>query len=175
MMRLDSRISHSEGSLSWQLARRVRWKGTSTALSTSTAGALQVYLRRRRHEHMLTGSHRDGLAGITERHPDLNVYDESPSDHAQLELSTRSGIDVALDLLKSEPERSITYIALGPLTNLGRMVRMDSDTVRNRIGRVVCMGGALDVPGNTSPVAECKYTPGLSSTHIQRDRADLRL
>ena len=82
MMRLDSRISHSAGSLSWQLARRVRWKGTFTALSTSTAGALQVYLRRRRREHMLTSSHRDGLAGITERHPDLNVYDESPSDHA---------------------------------------------------------------------------------------------
>ncbi|KAI0703380.1 nucleoside hydrolase [Cerioporus squamosus] len=82
---------------------------------------------------------RDGLAGISERHPDLNVDDESPSEHPQLELSKRSGVDVAVDLLKSEPERSITYVALGPLTNLGKMLRLDGDTVRNRIGRVVCM------------------------------------
>ncbi|RPD74261.1 nucleoside hydrolase [Lentinus tigrinus ALCF2SS1-7] len=100
---------------------------------------------------------RDGLAGITERHPDLNVDDEWPSEHPQLELSTRPGVGVALDLLKSEPERSISYIALGPLTNLGKMHRLDGDAVRDRIGRVVCMGGALDVPGNTSPVAEFNF------------------
>ena len=35
------------------------------------------------------------------------------------------------------------------------MMRSDGDLVRSKIGRIVCMGGALDVPGNTSPVAEC--------------------
>jgi inosine-uridine nucleoside N-ribohydrolase len=35
------------------------------------------------------------------------------------------------------------------------MLDLDEAAVRDRIGRVVCMGGALDVPGNTSPVAEC--------------------
>lgn len=29
-------------------------------------------------------------------------------------------------------------------------------TIRTRIGRIVIMGGALDVPGNTTSVAECK-------------------
>ncbi|RDX55068.1 nucleoside hydrolase [Lentinus brumalis] len=100
---------------------------------------------------------RDGLAGISERHPDLNVDDEWPSEHPQIKLSKKSGVDVAVDLLKAEPERSITYVALGPLTNLGKMLRLDGDAVRNRIGRVVCMGGALDVPGNTSPVAEFNF------------------
>ena len=65
-------------------------------------------------------------------------------------------MEVALDLIKSEPERSISYLALGPLTNLAKLMRLDRDAVRSRIGRVVCMGGALDVPGNTSPVAECE-------------------
>ncbi|KAG5646805.1 hypothetical protein DXG03_002182 [Asterophora parasitica] len=32
-----------------------------------------------------------------------------------------------------------------------------SDLVREKIGRVICMGGNLDVPGNTSPVAECEW------------------
>lgn len=36
-------------------------------------------------------------------------------------------------------------------------MRRDRDLVRGRIGRVVCMGGALDVPGNTSPVAEFNF------------------
>ncbi|KAI0663543.1 nucleoside hydrolase [Cubamyces menziesii] len=100
---------------------------------------------------------RDGLGDITTRHPDLNVDDEHPSNHPQLLLTHRPGVEVALDLIKSEPERSISYLALGPLTNLAKLLRLDRDTVRSRIGRVVCMGGALDVPGNTSPVAEFNF------------------
>lgn len=80
---------------------------------------------------------RDGLGGITDRHPD--------------------GVDVVLDLLRSHPPRSITYIVLGPMTNLARMMMKDGETVRERIGRIVCMGGAIDVPGNTTPTAEFNY------------------
>ncbi|PIL36154.1 hypothetical protein GSI_01814 [Ganoderma sinense ZZ0214-1] len=100
---------------------------------------------------------RDGLGDITQRHPDLNVEDERPVLHPQLELSSKSGVEVALDLIKSEPERTISYIALGPLTNLAKMMLLDREAVRDRIGRVICMGGALDVPGNTSPVAEFNF------------------
>jgi inosine-uridine nucleoside N-ribohydrolase len=70
-------------------------------------------------------------------------------------VTNRSGVDVALDILRSRPPRSVTYIVLGPLTNLALMMRKDSKLVTERIGRIVCMGGALDVPGNTSPMAEC--------------------
>ena len=98
---------------------------------------------------------RDGLGDITNRHPELSV--ESPADlHPYLELSSRDGVKVTLDILRSKPSRSVTYIALGPLTNLALMMRADSQLVTDRIGRIVCMGGALDVPGNTSPMAECK-------------------
>ncbi|KAI0775682.1 nucleoside hydrolase [Trametes elegans] len=100
---------------------------------------------------------RDGLGDITLRHPDLNVGDDNPCEHPQLSFTDRSGVEVALDLIKSEPARTISYLALGPLTNLAKLLRLDRGTVCNRIGRVVCMGGALDVPGNTSPVAEFNF------------------
>lgn len=99
---------------------------------------------------------RDGLGDITNRHPELNTDGNVPTDHPQLSITSKSGVEVALELIKSEPARSISYIALGPLTNLAKLLRLDREAVCSRIGRVVCMGGALDVPGNTSPVAECQ-------------------
>lgn len=71
-------------------------------------------------------------------------------------FSDKSGVDVDFDILNSEPERSVTYIALGPLTTLAQLARAHGEVLRAKIGRIACMGGALDVPGNTSPVAECE-------------------
>lgn len=99
---------------------------------------------------------RDGLGGITQRHPDLNLK-EFTRDHPQLVLTDKSGVDIALDLIRTSPPRTITYIALGPLTNLAHMIRQNGRLVRERIGRIICMGGALDVPGNISPVAEFNF------------------
>ncbi|KAF4621327.1 hypothetical protein D9613_000545 [Agrocybe pediades] len=99
---------------------------------------------------------RDGLGNIAGRHPEL-AYTKPGPDHPQLTISDQTGVDVALDTLKSYPPRSVSYIVLGPMTNLALMMRKDSKTVRDRIGRVICMGGALDVPGNTSPVAEFNF------------------
>lgn len=103
-------------------------------------------------------SRRDGLGNITERHPDLSVSFSDKHKHFQSNFTatTKSAIDVVLDLLESRPERSITYIVLGPPTNLAMLNREHHQTIRTRIGRVVMMGGALDVPGNKRPVAECK-------------------
>ncbi|KAG6920093.1 hypothetical protein DXG01_010161 [Tephrocybe rancida] len=101
---------------------------------------------------------RDGLGGISERHPELDIPLQTMSeDHPQLQLTEKPGVDVALELIRSYPQRSITYIALGPLTNLACMMQKGGDIIRERIGRIVCMGGALDVPGNTSPVAEFNF------------------
>jgi len=103
---------------------------------------------------------RDGLANISVQNPDLNVPDYAVQSLAQerLRLTDRPGHEVALDMLRSHAPREITYIALGPLTNLAQMMRTDARCVRERVGRIVIMGGAFDVPGNTSPVAECMYT-----------------
>lgn len=47
----------------------------------------------------------------------------------------------------------LTLIALGPLTNLALALQADP-TAMARVGRVVIMGGAVDVAGNVTPTAE---------------------
>ncbi|KAF9227273.1 nucleoside hydrolase, partial [Gyrodon lividus] len=102
---------------------------------------------------------RDGLSGITERHPDLSVFSADKDDgfKANFVPTVKSGVEVALELLETWPERSITYVVLGPPTNLALLNREHHQTVKNRIGRVIIMGGAIDVPGNTTPVAEFNF------------------
>ncbi|KAF9047333.1 Inosine/uridine-preferring nucleoside hydrolase domain-containing protein [Panaeolus papilionaceus] len=101
----------------------------------------------------------DGLGDISDRHQELNLPFESESlkDHCYLNITASSGVDVALNILRSKPSRSVTYIALGPLTNLALMMQREPDLMRERIGLVVSMGGALDVPGNTSATAEFNF------------------
>lgn len=49
-----------------------------------------------------------------------------------------------------------TVIAIGPLTNIARALKRDRAAVAG-IGRIISMGGAFRVPGNTGPVAEFNY------------------
>jgi inosine-uridine nucleoside N-ribohydrolase len=62
-------------------------------------------------------------------------------------------------------QKRLTIIALGPLTNIARMIRAHPHTAR-RIGRIISMGGAFRVPGNTGPVAEFNYYVDPEAAHI---------
>lgn len=94
---------------------------------------------------------RDGLGDINTRYP--SSFPSAPTPN--LQMTEESGVDLAFSLIQKHAPRSVTYLALGPLTNLYHVVSKDPTMFRERIGRVIAMGGALDVPGNTSPVAEC--------------------
>ena len=131
-----------------------RWKASSIVPDISMAGSsfsllpcLLLILSK------ITA--RDGLGGITERHPELNT-DSATTGHSWFQLTNKPGASIALDLIRSYPRRTVTYLVLGPLTNLATLLRLDPTTVHDRIGPVFCMGGALDVPGNTNPVSECE-------------------
>jgi inosine-uridine nucleoside N-ribohydrolase len=63
-----------------------------------------------------------------------------------------SAAETLVALARAHGER-LTLIALGPLTNLALALRLDAEAMR-RIGRIVVMGGAVDVPGNTATDAE---------------------
>jgi inosine-uridine nucleoside N-ribohydrolase len=63
-----------------------------------------------------------------------------------------SAAETLVALARAHGER-LTLVALGPLTNLALALRLDADALR-RIGRVVMMAGAVDVPGNITPDAE---------------------
>ncbi|EKM54529.1 uncharacterized protein PHACADRAFT_210325 [Phanerochaete carnosa HHB-10118-sp] len=100
---------------------------------------------------------RDGLGDIDKGHPDLNVDTKDPGAYPMLQFADKPGEDVALDIISTEPVKSISYIILGPMTSFARLMRKHGDTVRDRLGQVICMGGALDVPGNSSAVAEFNF------------------
>jgi inosine-uridine nucleoside N-ribohydrolase len=62
----------------------------------------------------------------------------------------------AVDLIVETARRhaaALTVVALGPLTNLALAVDADAPAVAG-VGRVVVMGGAVDVAGNVTPTAE---------------------
>lgn len=61
-------------------------------------------------------------------------------------------VEVILDSARRH-ERELTIVALGPLTNLALALKEDAAAL-GRVGRIVAMGGAVDVPGNVTPTAE---------------------
>lgn len=116
---------------------------------------------------------RDGLSDVSTRHPELNIQNSSawsnfsngPDPRLPYRPTQIHGPQLTLNLLKQHPSENITYIAMGPLTSLAKACEMDRDLVRTRIGRVLVMGGAVDVPGNTSPVAEFNWFADPFAVH----------
>lgn len=64
-----------------------------------------------------------------------------------------SAVDFLADVLKKE---KVSVIALGPMTNLARLVQKDPEAF-NQIEELVSMGGSFKSHGNCSPVAEYNY------------------
>ncbi len=59
----------------------------------------------------------------------------------------------------------LTIVAIGPLTNLALAWKKNPRGMR-KVGRIVTMGGAIRVPGNTGPVAEFNYFVDPHAAHI---------
>lgn len=68
---------------------------------------------------------------------------EAEADHA---------VDFIIDTVRTNPGE-VTLLVIGPVTNIAMAVRKAPDIVP-LIGRIVYMGGAVDVRGNTTPAAE---------------------
>lgn len=63
-----------------------------------------------------------------------------------------AAVPVMLDRARRR-QRLLTIVALGPMTNLALALKADLAAMKF-VGRVVAMGGAVDVPGNVTPTAE---------------------
>jgi len=62
----------------------------------------------------------------------------------------------SIRLLCDRFANELTIVALGPLTNIALAVKRHPRSLR-KVRRIVSMGGAFRVPGNTGPVAEFNY------------------
>jgi inosine-uridine nucleoside N-ribohydrolase len=74
-------------------------------------------------------------------------------------ISRRRGTSTAVQAILDACIRhgeSLTIIAIGPLTNLALAWKANPRLLQ-RVGRIISMGGAFRVPGNTGPVAEFNY------------------
>jgi purine nucleosidase len=70
--------------------------------------------------------------------------------------SPETAVDFLADQLRRYPGR-VTLAALGPLTNLARLLRRDPVALCQAASLVV-MGGAVNVPGNVTPHAEFNFS-----------------
>ncbi|MBY0136929.1 nucleoside hydrolase [Paracoccus yeei] len=68
-------------------------------------------------------------------------------------LAPGHAVDAIVDILRREPEGSVTLVAMGPLTNLATAFRRAPDIVP-RLREIVLMGGAYFEVGNITPAAE---------------------
>ncbi|RDL42089.1 uncharacterized protein BP5553_02068 [Venustampulla echinocandica] len=130
----------------------------------------------------------DGLAGVHESHPHLSPSDtwktlfEPPPENAspeevaaarELALPSKAfrpsqlpAHKEILRLLAENPRDSITIVAVGPLTNLALAAAEDPETFL-KVKEVVVMGGAIDVEGNITPVAEFNtYADAVATARV---------
>jgi len=125
----------------------------------------------------------DGLAGVHESHPHLSPSDTwkslfNPGANAtaeELELVSPSSSFRAsqvaahkeiLRLLRENPRDTISIVAVGPLTNLALAAAEDPETFL-KVKEVVVMGGAIDVEGNITPVAEFNtYADAVATARV---------
>jgi inosine-uridine nucleoside N-ribohydrolase len=67
-------------------------------------------------------------------------------------LQKQNAVNFIIDTVKKYPHE-VTILAIGPMTNIALAIRLSPDIVP-LIRRIVCMAGAFEVPGNTTPAAE---------------------
>jgi purine nucleosidase len=65
----------------------------------------------------------------------------------------RHGVDFTIDLLHGAAPKSITWCALGPLTNVA-LALVKAPDIAGAVAELVLMGGASRALGNTTPAAE---------------------
>ncbi|MFH1864405.1 MAG: nucleoside hydrolase [Candidatus Eisenbacteria bacterium] len=93
---------------------------------------------------LLTASEVHGADGLGGRLGSLPEPSTRPTDEPAHELLTR---------LPLEHPGEITLVTTGPLTNIALALRANPEAVAS-YARIISMGGAFEVPGNTGPVAE---------------------
>lgn len=94
---------------------------------------------------------KDGLGGVSANLPPVGKINPGKAVETILQFCRRYG-------------KRLTIVTVGPLTNVALALKADRQTVL-RAGRIISMGGAFHVPGNTGPVAEFNYYVDPDAAH----------
>lgn len=86
----------------------------------------------------------------------------SQARHAHID--SLDAADFIINAARAEPGK-ITLVAVGPLTNIAEAFRREP-ALPSLVAGLVIMGGAVDEPGNVSPVAEANF---LNDPHAADD------
>ena len=104
---------------------------------------------------LVTAGHIHGDDGLGNLHRVQDHTGEPRYPRPDHTLEMRDGPDLILEVA-DRLGGELTIVALGPLTNLAIALGRDRRAL-SRVGRVVVMGGAVTVPGNTTPAAEFNF------------------
>jgi inosine-uridine nucleoside N-ribohydrolase len=81
-----------------------------------------------------------------------------------IEPVSHHAVDLIVQTVMDNPGE-ITLVAIGPLTNIALAIRREPAIIQH-VHEVVLMGGALRVPGNTTPSAEFNIFADPHAAHI---------
>lgn len=85
----------------------------------------------------------------------LDLYRAKFNDMPNTKPVASHAVTFLIDTIKAHPGQ-VTVMPIGPSTNLAIAIRLAPEIIP-LIKRVVYMGGAFDVPGNTTPAAEFNW------------------
>jgi inosine-uridine nucleoside N-ribohydrolase len=102
----------------------------------------------------------------------MEVYRDKYRSAPTIKPADKHAVDFLIDTIKANPGQ-VTVIPIGPCTNLAIAIRLAPEII-GLIKRVVYMGGAFDVPGNTTPAAEFNwwFDPEAAKMSVRAPFAD---
>ncbi|WPG37936.1 nucleoside hydrolase [Variovorax sp. EBFNA2] len=107
---------------------------------------------------MAAGAGGDGYLGAWSGPEPKTDADLKPSPDGfatRTVVQRKSAVDFIIDTVKANPNE-ITILAIGPLTNIALAAKKSPEIVP-LIKKIIYMGGAVDVPGNTTHFAEFNW------------------
>ena len=102
----------------------------------------------------------------------LDVYQREFASRPAIKPVEKHAVNFLIDTIKANPGQ-VTVMPIGPCTNLAIAIRIAPEIIP-LIKRVVYMGGAFDVPGNTTPAAEFNwwFDPEAAKMSVRAPFAD---